>query len=240
MRILVFNSKGGCGKSLVAREIIAAPIAKKMAIVEVDELNRTQESYKQYFSDVIELQKDNITDLLIHLNSHENLTIDVGADNLSCTMQVLIEYELFDDIDKVVIPLSTSRSDAENAFKTYNLIHEYTDDIMFAFTMRNKNERIEQQYDVFFKNISKINDNFSEKDYIEISASDVFKEAQSERKLVVNIAKDGGFKLKALKAKSEGDDDLFKEFMRKELSHRAAKILMNNCINPAHEKVFST
>ena len=53
MRVLVFNSKGGCGKSLIAREVIAAPQAESMIIVEIDTLNTTQLVYKKDFKDVL-------------------------------------------------------------------------------------------------------------------------------------------------------------------------------------------
>lgn len=86
MRYLVFNSKGGCGKSTLTREVIAAPFGKDITIIEIDELNKTQEPYSERFNSVIELRKDEIKDLLIHLNEHDNAVIDVGTDNLSATL----------------------------------------------------------------------------------------------------------------------------------------------------------
>lgn len=236
MRYLVFNSKGGCGKSTLCREVIAAPFGKDITIIEIDELNKTQEPYSERFNSVIELRKDEIKDLLIHLNEHDNVVIDVGADNLSATLQTMVEYMLFDDIDKVIIPMAHGRSDSENALKTYNAISKHCDNLMFAFTL-NTEEPLENQYPVFFSNVEKFVKGFSEKDYVTIHQSDVFLDAQHSRKLVLELAEDIDHKSAALTAKSEGDLEKFRELMQQELNKRAAQILVKDCIMPAHEKI---
>lgn len=236
MRYLVFNTKGGSGKSLIAREIIAAPQKEKITIIEIDELNRTQATYADQFSAVIELKKENIKDLLILLNEHENVVIDVGVNNLSLVIQVMVEYGLFEDIDRVVIPMCYGRSDSENALKTYSVISEHCPDIMFTFRAK-PDEDIEEQYPVFFNNVKKVVKDWSEKSYVIINDSSVFHDAQNDKKLVVNMAEDVDYKSAALTAKSEGDLDKFHELMKKELNKRAAKILVKQCIIPAYEKL---
>lgn len=236
MRYLVFNSKGGCGKSTLTREVIAAPFGKDITIIEIDELNKTQEPYSERFNSVIELRKDEIKDLLIHLNEHDNAVIDVGADNLSATLQTMVEYMLFDDIDKVIIPMGHGRSDSENALKTYNAISKHCDNVMFSFTL-NTEEPLESQYPVFFSNVEKFIKGFSEKDYVTIHQSDVFLDAQHSRKLVLELAEDIDHKSAALTAKSEGDLEKFRELMQQELNKRAAQILVKDCIMPAHKKI---
>lgn len=238
MKILVFNSKGGCGKSLITREIIAAPLGKQIAIAEIDELNKTQEPYKDRFADVIELKKESISDLLIHLNDHKNIVIDVGADNLTATLQTMVEYQLFDDVDKVVIPLGLGRSDSENALKTYSGIVKHCDNIMFAFTMFNIGELFENQYPVFFDNVDGIVENFNDDMIVKINNSDVFLDAQHERKLVVELAQEVDYKSSAITAKSKGDNDSFRKLMRQELNKRSAKILVKNCIMVAHQRIL--
>lgn len=238
MRTFVFNSKGGCGKSLIVREVIAAPYAKKIVIVEIDELNKTQEPYRDRFKDVIELKKYEIKDLIIHLNEHDNIVIDVGADNLTNTLQVMVEYSLFDDIDKVIIPLSLGRSDSENALKTYDAINKYCNNIMFALTMCNPDEPIENQYPIFFKYAKSDINGFSKDRYVTINNSDVFLDAQHDKKLVLELAEDVDYKSAAIAAKNEGDMDKFRDLMKQELKKRAAQILVKNCIMPAHEKII--
>ena len=181
MRILIYNSKGGCGKSLLAREVIAAPNAEETVIVEIDELNLTQLAYEKYFKEIIELKKGNIKDLLMLLNKHENIIIDVGVDNLSDTLKVLVDYQLFDDIDLVVIPLTNGRTDGENALKTYSTISKFTKKIMFAFSRYDDSKSMEYQYQVFFNNIGKVGiENINEK-YITINESDIFTDAQNTK-----------------------------------------------------------
>lgn len=238
MRYLVFNSKGGCGKSLITREIIAAPFGKDIVIAEIDSLNKTQQPYADSFKAVIELSKEDIRKLLIHLNEHENIVIDVGADNLSTTLQAMRDYYLFDDIDKVIIPLGLGRTDSENALKTYKAISPLCDNIIFAFTNFNQDESIESQYPVFFSNVSKVVPNFTDKDYVTINASSVFHDAQHDKKLVVEMAQEVDYKSAAIAAKKEGDIDKFHDLMQLELNKRAAQILVKQCIMPAHEKII--
>ncbi len=238
MRHLVFNSKGGCGKSLITREIIAAPFGKDIAIAEIDSLNKTQQPYTDRFKTVIELNKEEISDLLIYLNEHDNIVIDVGADNLSATLQTMVEYSLFDDIDRVVIPLGLGRSDSENALKTYKVISKHCDNIIFVFTNYNPDEGIESQYPVFFSNISKVMPSFTDNDYVTINASSVFHDAQHDKKLVLEMAQEVDYKSAAIAAKKEGDMDKFRDLMQLELNKRAAQILVKQCIMPAHEKII--
>ena len=237
MKTLVFNSKGGCGKSLVTREIIAAPNAKNIAIIEIDELNKTQLPYRSQFKAVVELKKEEIRELLIHLNEFDNCVIDVGINYLTDTMQIMQDYMLFDDIDLAVIPLGLGRSDSENAIKTYKTLSQYCDNIKFAFTNFNQQESFEDQYQVFFANISKYIKDFSDDYYIKVPSSDVFLDAQNAKKLVTELAEDIDHKGAAIAAKQAGDNEKFSSLMKKELHKRAAKILLNNVIIPAHEKL---
>ena len=239
MRILTFNSKGGCGKSLLAREVIAAPNAEQTVIIEIDTLNKTQLTYQNDFKAVIELDKANIQDLLIHLNEHDNCVVDVGADNLTTTLNTLVKYQLFDDIDLVVIPMTSGRTDCENALKTYATIKSFTDKIMFAFSRFNEDEKLEDQYQVFFNNIEESGIKSIENNFITITDSDIFLDAQNQKELVINLAKEVNYKKQALAAKKDNDLDKFHQLMEKELHKRAAQILVKDCIMPAHQKIMS-
>ena len=236
MRFLVFNSKGGCGKSLVTREIIAAPVSD-MVIAEIDELNKTQAPYADRF-EVIQLKKETVKDLLIHLNEHEDIVIDVGADNLSATLQVMVEYNLFDDIDKVIIPLGPGRSDSENALKTYNATKDHCDNIIFVFTRADPDMPPQEQYPVFFNNAKKVIPDLSDDQIVTINESDIFLDAQHQKRLVTELAKEVDYKSSALTAKDEGDTEKFHDLMQQELNKRAAQILVKNTITPAHNKIM--
>jgi MinD-like ATPase involved in chromosome partitioning or flagellar assembly len=238
MRILVFNSKGGCGKSLVTREIIAAPKSKNFVIAEVDELNRTQAPYADSFKDVLQLSKETVKELLIHLNNHDNIVIDVGADNLSATLQVLVEYDLFDDIDKIVIPLGPGRTDCENALKTYQAVIDHCSNIIFAFNRVDPELSLKDQFPVFFNNASKIIPDLSDDMQAIITESDIFLDAQNEKKLVTELAENIDYKSAALTAKTDNDPEKFRELMQQELKKRAAQILLEKTILPAHNKIM--
>jgi len=236
MRLLVFNSKGGCGKSTVSREVVAGPNASDYVLIEIDELNRTQSRYADSFKSVELLKKEEIPTLLTLLNEHDNVVVDVGADNITATLDAILSYGLFEDIDRVIIPMKAGRTDCENALKTYKYIKPHCDSIKFAFVERNNNEPLEEQYSVFFKNMKKlINiDKLSDNDFATIDSSDAFIDAQDTRELVVDIAKGPDYKAQALKAKEENDMAAFKELMSKELRKRTAAILVEKTITPAN------
>jgi MinD-like ATPase involved in chromosome partitioning or flagellar assembly len=236
MRVLVFNSKGGCGKSTVSREVIAGPNASDFVLIEIDELNRTQSKYADSFKAIELLKKDEIPTLLTLLNEHDNVVIDVGADNISATFNAMVDYGLFEDIDRVIIPMKAGRTDCENALKTYKNIKQHCDNIKFVFVEHDDSEPLEDQYSVFFKNMKKQIDidNLSSNDFATISSSDMFIDAQETRELVVDIAKGEDYKFQALKAKEDNDMATFKILMSKELRKRAAAILVEKTIMPAN------
>lgn len=239
MRVLVFNSKGGCGKSTVTREVLAGPQASDYVIVEIDELNQTQKGYdkKCIFKKIELIKREEIPNLLMLLNEHDNVVIDVGADNITATLDAMLNYKLFDDIDRVVIPMKAGRTDCENALRTYEIIHPHCKDIKFAFVERDDSEPLEEQYNVFFKNLKKgINvDKLNNNNFATIESSDAFIDAQDSRELVVDIAKGPDYKEQALKAKEQNDMVSFKELMAKELRKRTAAILVKKTITPANK-----
>lgn len=238
MNIFVFSTKGGVSKSLIAREIISAPKAKDVVIVEVDELNKTQQTYKDSFKDIITLNKENIRELLVILNEHDKVIVDIGVNDLTEALTTMIEYQIFEDIDKVVIPLTAGRSDTENAFKTYNVISQHSENIMFALGRYNQSERLETQFSIFFDNAKKKLPHLSEDNYVVINESELFTDAQKAKRLVVDMAEQIDYKTDALKAKKAGDNQKFHDLMKLELDKRASQILVKNCIMPAHKKIW--
>ena len=239
MKHFVFSTKGGVGKSLAAREIVAGPAAKEYVMIEIDELNKTQSAYKSSFKQIIELNQDNIKDLLVICNEHDDLIIDVGVDNLSATMQVFVDYALFDEIDQVIIPLFNGRTDSENALKSYAMIQPFCANIKFIFG-RATYEPVDSQFSIFFNNIRKIMPDFSTKDYVIIYESDIYIDAQNQKRLVAEIAEDDHeYKVEALDAKHAGNMSLFNQLMQKELLKRAAKLVMKKNIVSAHDFLVS-
>lgn len=239
MKTLVFNSKGGSGKSLIAREIIAAPKAIETVIIEIDALNRTQQNYLSQFKLVIELETNKVKDLIIPLVRFNNCVIDVGTNNSTTVISVMNNYDLFKNINNIVIPLGVGRSDSENALKTYAALKGRCSDIKFAFTNFNQNENFEDQYKVFFDNINDYIKNFNENQYVKIPFSEVFLEAQYKKLLVTELAKEVDYSSEGILAIKSGDDKRFEELMQKELAKRAAQVLIKNIIMPANKKLMN-
>ena len=236
-RYLVFNSKGGCGKSLITREVIAGPKAAEFVIAEIDPLNRTQEPYKDKFKDVIQLDAKRIEELMIHLCEHDHVVADVGVDNLSASIQKLVDYSIFDDIDHVIIPMQPGRSDEENALKTYVTVNKFCKRITFVFNRADEADKIENNFPVFFQNVGDFVKGFGPKNYVVIKESEIFAEAQEAKKLVVELAEDVDHKTPALEARDAGDIPKFRELMGLELKKKASQILVEKSIMPAHKKL---
>lgn len=241
MRHLVFNSKGGCGKSLVSREVIAAPIKEQMVIIEIDELNKTQSSYAEKFKQVIQLKRGDVKQLLLYLNEYDNVVVDVGIDVLSQTLNTIIQYGIFEDIDRVVIPVSQGRSDSENALKTYLAIKNHCSDIVFAFTRVDPDEKLSTQYPVLFSNAEKtLGKAITEEDYVTIDNSEIFNDAQNDKTLILEMSEDQNYRAKAFEAKARGDFAKFRALMELEIDRRASKLLVEECILPAHRKLMAS
>ena len=186
------------------------------------------------------MNQNNIKDLLVICNEHDKLISDVGVDNLSATMQTFVDYQLFDEIDQVIIPLFNGRTDSENALKSYTMIQPFCNNIKFVLG-RASYEPIESQFSIFFKNIRKIKKGFSLKDFVVIYESDIYIDAQNQKRLVTEIAADEHqYKLKALDAKHDGDIPSFHQLMEKELLKRSAKLVTTKNIIPAHDFLVST
>lgn len=240
MRYLVFNTKGGCGKSLVAREVIAAPQAADIVVVEIDKLNTSQSPYKNSFKKVIQLTKNNVEEILIHMNDHDNIVIDVGTDDITAVYDKLVAYDLLELIDKVIIPLMPGTQE-KNALNSYNSIKKYCKNIMFAFVNFNDEEPLKDQFPIFLKFIKEDFPDFSEKDYVEIRHSDIFRDAQHQpgsAKLVTELAREVDYVTAALTARKQGDLEKFRDLMKQELHKRAARVLVRDCIMPAHKKII--
>lgn len=236
---LIFNTKGGCGKSLIAREVIAGPKASDFVIVEIDPLNKSQLSYSSSFKAVIEIGKDNIEEVLIALNEHDNVVIDVGVDSLSDTVERLVDYQVFEDIHCLVIPLTPGRTDEENALSTYKTIAPLCLKTVFVFNRYDKTMSLEEQFPVFFRNVAKIIPDFNINDHGTLPESGLFPDAQNDRVLVAEMAQQATYKVDALAAKEAGDMNKFRALMQKELHRRAAALLLEKDILPLHEKIVA-
>jgi len=236
MKTLVFTTKGGSGKSFTAREMIAGPRAHEFIMVEIDELNKTQAAYASSFKKVVELTQNNIKELLILCNEYDDLIIDVGVDNISATIQTFIDYDLFVEIDQVVIPLFNGRTDCENALKSYSLIQPYCEHIKFILGRATAEDEIQSQFSVFFNNIKTVMPDFCRRDYFVIYESDTYIDAQNQKKLLSEVALDHtAYKQGALDAKRSGNKSLFYQLMNKELCRRAAQSVMKEQVIPCHE-----
>jgi len=242
MKVLVFNTKGGSAKSLTAREIISAPIAKEITIIEVDALNETQLAYKDSFKDVIEINKNDTSALIKILLKEDNLVVDVGVGDLEDSFNKFVTQDLFSLFDKIVIPLSRGRTNGANAVKTYIAICNHVKDsgqIMFAFSRRDPNKKIEDQYRSFFTHAKKHIKHFSEKMYVEINDSEIFDEAEEEEKLISEIANDErDFRKEALEKLKAGDEEAFDDLIELEIIQKSASHLYNDIILPAHRKIM--
>jgi len=243
MKILVFNTKGGSAKSLTAREIIASPKAKDYIIVEVDALNQTQLAYKNSFKDVIEIDKSDNSALIKIMLKEENLVVDVGVGDLEDSFNQFAKQELFNLFDRIIIPLSRSRTNGQNAVKTYLAICNNIKDrgqIIFAFSRRDKSKKLEDQYSSFFNHTKKHIKHFSKKMYVEIDDSDIFDEAEEQSRLISEIANDAlDYRKEALEKLNSGDEEGFNELLELEIFQKAASDLYNNVILTAHRKIFS-
>jgi MinD-like ATPase involved in chromosome partitioning or flagellar assembly len=239
-KVLVYVSKGGVGKSLTAREIVAGPMAKSTVIVEIDPLNKTQMNYKEHFKEVVVLNNSNAQKALNYLIKEDNVVIDIGADSLSDGMASIKNYSLLDYIDVVVIPIIPGRSEAQNALLIYSRLTEAgCENIKFVFNRRDPEKPLEEQYFVFFQNFEhKLGRSIREDEYAVVEEIEEFDFAQTHRSIVANLATSESYIEAALEADKAGNTAEFERLMDLELERRAMNRVYNEIVLPAHNKLL--
>lgn len=243
MVILVFTTKGGAGKSTIAREIVSAERAKDITIVEIDSLNMTQKRYEKSFKAVVELDNTNIESLYKILRKarlgDDNVVIDVGSDNLEMTSKILTDLDLFRMIDLIIIPIMPGETDVENAFKVTRTMQNKGSRLMFILNNADAAQTPKKQFASFYNNTGKFLDSFDEKAVIVIGANKLFHSAQKSRKTIYEICSDP-IDYEAEANKLDPDSTEFDRLLDKELLKRTAKILYERTIKSAHDLIWSS
>ena len=123
--ITLATSKGGAGKSTLARNLAAhwLNIGMKVVIIDADPqgsiINRHDPSGSLKDLTVIAEPEENVSTLIEELKGKYNyIIVDTGGFRNRTTVRALISTDL------AIIPLKPSSDDVAGAFETYNLIKE--------------------------------------------------------------------------------------------------------------------
>lgn len=132
--ILVANTKGGSGKSTTAMHLIAPWVLsrqKSADLVELDDENTDSADFSssEIKSKRMPLGKEKSAYLavekLIERSINERVIVDIGG-NRTCTITLrnLAEMGADDEIELIVVPVSSSGKDVDNASQTIEQIRE--------------------------------------------------------------------------------------------------------------------
>lgn len=244
--IAVINTKGGCGKSTTALNIVASSSAKNFVMIDVDELNKSQQNYAQEFADYKVINDNEIPNLGIEMGmikaQNKNAILDVGVSQSVKVLEEIISSRLTDLINFFVVPLKASREDCQNALKTAKLILEVDQEakIVFAFSNYEPHLQLELQYEVFFRNLAMICKNtLSEDDYVLVKHSNLFVNATNRKKSIHALASDkSDYRKDALTAMQDSKTVEFKDLMQKDLLQRSIQIFFKESVLPQHKKLM--
>ena len=242
MKALVLNAKGGVGKSLTAREIVAGPLGDQVLVVEVDELNRQQIDFKNSFLDVVEVLATSVEDAIVYLKKYEHVVIDVGIENLSTAFAGMLQSRIFNYLDVVVIPVLPGRYEGEGALQVYQKLREkgVSSRVVFALNMSDaeRSVALQDQHFGFFAVLQSKGLSLDDIEYVQIPYSSVFTEAQYKTMTVAEIAKSPSRLTELLNEDEEfGFTDKALRIANSEWNRLAAQQLMSEWILPAHNKI---
>ena len=146
MRIIIYNDKGGAGKSTTSVQVIAPFMyilngeTKPVNLFEFDDSNADSETFES--SEILYAKRimvsgndlDNkVTNITI---DNDSLILDVGGNMTSkLILQALELSGMLDLYDLVVIPLMDGEQDALNARRAYSRIRQSNNNIKIVFAL---------------------------------------------------------------------------------------------------------
>lgn len=138
MKFFILNTKGGCGKTTTAVQILAPYCFSKNnlkpIVYDLDTMNGESTSYLK--TEIFEHKKvERLT--IDHILTESDVIFDSGAGkNGEESLNQLIETGMFDQIDNFVIPLTSGSESAVDALNVYNSIIKNKSDarILFVFS----------------------------------------------------------------------------------------------------------
>lgn len=130
--ILVANTKGGSGKSTTAMHLLAPWVLSRQGTANLVELDDENTDSADFSSSAIKTKRLPLgkeksaylaVEKLIERSMNELVIVDIGG-NRTCTITLrnLAEMGADDEIDMIVVPVSSSGKDVDNASKTIDLI----------------------------------------------------------------------------------------------------------------------
>ncbi|GEM_PF-3858409 len=196
MRIMVINTKGGCGKSTTAQQVFCPYLfgkgggKKKVRLVEVDEQNWDGAVFQK--SDVIDWQGYKLIEmdkLISEIAENQDLVVDTGGNITGerC-LQEFYERGYINAIDLFVIPLSSGEQDAVNAVSTYLKIIEKKRDARIVFALSQVFDVDEKAVRMQFWAWEKAKENLKKTKEIWVPASFVVGQSRRFGKTVFEIA----------------------------------------------------
>lgn len=237
--VLVYSSKGGVGKTTIASQCIAGPSAATTTVIEIDAFNKDHQAYRKVFKKVVQLEPHEIKNVLKYIvGDNEGVVIDNGAAFIDSTLDVFHEYDIYEDIDLIVIPTNNDRKECKRALK---MLANFTINgckTLIVFNKRKPEKALKEQFSFFFKELPKYDQgeplNFVELPYDELLEED---DPETNITLVSELARLPSLKEEAKIARRNGDMDMFDELMDKEIARRGALSFYEDSILPIYEKV---
>lgn len=236
-KCLVVNGKGGVGKSVTSRELLAANLDNAV-LYEFDAANLSQKPYSDNKSFKVkcfcesDIDKFIVDDLM---DEDKSIIIDIGIENFSDILQMFYDNSLYDFLDVIFIPLNPSCQDsAKNAIKMYRFLETRTDTpIYFVFNKIDSAEPEQAQFQYFFEKADKNKVKYAKRT-ISLPYCELLVKAQEVSKTLKALSDDTtDYRQKSLDARAAGNKDEALKAIRMDLLCRGAKKFINDQLTPA-------
>lgn len=236
-KCLIVNGKGGVGKSVTSRELLAANM-ENATLYEFDAANLSQKPYSSDETFVVKCFDESKIDQMIvdDLMDHDkSVIIDIGIENFSAVLQMFYDNSLYDFLDAIFIPLNPDCQDsAKNAIKMSRFLKSRTEKpIYFVLNKIDPTIAESEQFEYFLEK-AKTNKVDVVGRTIPLPHCDLLAKAQAFSKTIKSLSTDQtNYREKSLQARQSGDKEQSLEAIRLDLLCRGAKKYFNEKMMPA-------
>jgi len=121
MKIMIVNSSGNVGKSLVSRELFY-PRFEDPLIIEVETVNKGSKEMKDL--NVYQFKSgEDFTNIYLKMMENENVIVDVGASNLADFWEQMKGFAGIEDLfDLFIVPTVPAEKEMTDTFKTIQFL----------------------------------------------------------------------------------------------------------------------
>lgn len=200
-KIIILNTSGNVGKSVIAREVFKANM-NDYELVEIESQNSSHNGFNINCVTLTSYKK-----LAIHFIKNPKLIIDLGNTEVFPTLDYLLENDLLNKLDVFVVPLAIEQKQWEDTtVLLQTLIKDFKIDPSKIYIIPNRvNVKDLSLLKTYEEKLKTLNVNVDSK--YAIKELDLFKKLGIEKKLISELIEDTDYEDLIRKANGNEDEE---------------------------------